>query len=53
MVAKNIQIHGFRYVEYGFASQKVESRHFYYPLAKSLPGLYHHSQDRQINFPPS
>ena len=30
-------------MEYEFASQKIESRHFYYPQTKfCLPGPYHH-----------
>ena len=44
MVVKNVQIYGVhRKMKNGFASQKIESRHFYYPEEKlsrrSLPSI--------------
>ena len=53
---KNIQIYAVvmsGIVEYGFTSQKIKSRHFYYPQAKlSLAGPYHHSKaETNYTFP--
>ena len=47
MVGKNFQIYMFRFLEKGYANQKIESRHFYACPRQNPPkGSYYHPKGR-------